>query len=138
MDRLLIDTDVILDFLFDRKPFSDHATGVLSLCENGAVKGFITPVIVSNIYYLLRKTASHKAVVEKLKQLMLIIDVLDMDKGVVVSALDSGFADFEDALQYFSAEQNGSVNIILTRNTKDYKQSSLAVLTPELYLQGRE
>ncbi len=136
MDRLLIDTDVILDFLFDRKPFSDHATEVMTLCENETITGFVTPVIISNVYYLLRRVAPHRTVIEKLKQLLLIIDVLEMDKEIVLNAINSGFADFEDALQYFSAAKNGNISIILTRNVKDYKRSSLAVLTPELYLQG--
>lgn len=60
-----------------------------------------------------------------------------MDKEVVLDALNSPFKDFEDALQNFSAIQNGKINIILTRNIKDYKKSDLAVLTPETYLKGK-
>ena len=59
MNSILIDTDVILDFFFDRKPFSDDASTILSLCENKKIKGFITPVMISNIYYILRKLAKH-------------------------------------------------------------------------------
>ena len=57
MEKILIDTDVILDFFFDRKPFSEHAEQIFSLCESKKIKGFITPVICSNTYYLLRQTA---------------------------------------------------------------------------------
>ncbi|MCL6219586.1 hypothetical protein L1967_14920 [Zunongwangia sp. M21534] len=60
-----------------------------------------------------------------------------MDKEVVLGALNSKFKDFEDALQNFSAVENGEITIILTRNVKDYKKSELAVLTPETYLQGK-
>lgn len=59
MQKALIDTDVILDFYFDRKPFSDNAEQVLALCESREIRGFITSVIISNVYYLLRKTATH-------------------------------------------------------------------------------
>lgn len=51
MDHVLIDTDVILDFFFDREPYSEYAAKVLNLCEEQKIKGFITPVAISNIYY---------------------------------------------------------------------------------------
>lgn len=60
MDKVLLDTDVILDFFFGRQPFADDATQVLGLCETGKIKGFITPVICSNVYYVLRQTAHHE------------------------------------------------------------------------------
>ena len=59
-----------------------------------------------------------------------------MDKNVVLNALNSGFNDFEDALQNFSAIENGQIKIILTRNIKDFKKSELAVLTSETYVKG--
>lgn len=134
MNRVLIDTDVILDFFFDRQPFSEYATKIISLCESTKIKGFVTPAICSNAYYLLRQTAKHNKVIDKLKQLLMITDVLIMDKEVVMNALNSGFNDFEDALQNFSARKHGNIDVILTRNLKDYKKSELGVLTPETYI----
>ncbi len=134
MEKVLIDTDVILDFFFDRKPFSEFSTRVISLCESNKIKGFVTPVIFSNVYYLLRRTAKHEKVIDKLKQLLEIIDVLHMDKEVVKNALNSGFNDFEDALQNFSAISDGKIDMIITRNVKDFKKSELGVFTPETYL----
>jgi hypothetical protein len=60
-----------------------------------------------------------------------------MNKEVVLDALNSEFKDFENGLQNFSAIQNGMINVILTRNIKDFKKSDLAVLTPETYLKGK-
>ena len=71
MDKILIDTDVILDFFFEREPFAENASKILSLCEKGIVKGFVTPVMISNVYYLLRKTAKHEKVIENLLVLKL-------------------------------------------------------------------
>ena len=138
MDHALIDTDVILDFFFDREPFAKFATNVLNLCEAKQMEGYITPVIICNIYYLLRKTASHELVTEKLKQLLSIVKVLNMDQDTVYDALNSSFKDYEDALQNFSAIRSKKINIILTRNIKDYRKSDLAVLTPETYLKGKD
>ena len=134
MKRILIDTDVILDFFFDRKPFSKYATDLFTLCENKQIEGFVTPVIYSNVYYLLRKTARHDKVIEKLTQLLSITDVLSMDRNTIYQALTSGFKDFEDALQNFSAVNDGSIDVIVTRNIKDFKKSELGVLTPESFV----
>lgn len=136
MKNVLIDTDVILDFFFDRKPFSEHASLIFSLCEQKKIKGYVTPVIISNVYYLLRKTASHKKVTEKLNILLSITEILTMDKEVVKQAINSEFKDFEDALQNYSAEKNGKISAIITRNTRDFQKSELGVFTPKIYLQS--
>ncbi len=134
MKRILIDTDVILDFFFDRKPFSDNAAKVLALCESKDITGHITSVIISNVYYLLRRNAKHEKVVDKLNQLISITEVLTTDKETILRALNSPFKDFEDALQNFSGEMIGDIDVIITRNTKDFKNSALGVMTPENYL----
>lgn len=137
MAKILIGTDVILDFFFDREPFSENAAKILSLCESKEITGFVTPVIISNVYYLLRQTAKHEKIIEKLKMLVSITDVLVINKDSILQALNSEFKDFEDALQNYSAELNKEIDIIITRNTKDYKNSSLGVMTPDNYLKMR-
>lgn len=138
MDKVLIDTDVLMDFFFERKPFAKYSTELINLCAEKKVDGFTTPVIISNVYYLLRKTAKHNIIVEKLKQLLTIIKIVNIGENVVMDALNSDIKDFEDALQNFSAVENGEIKIILTRNLKDFKKSELAILTPETYLKGKD
>jgi predicted nucleic acid-binding protein len=134
MDKVLIDSDVILDFFFDRKPFSENAAQIFSLCESKQIKGYVTPVICSNLYYLLRQVAKHDKVIKQLSQLMTIMDILSMDRVIVLQALGSGFKDFEDALQNFSVVKSGFIDVILTRNIKDYSKSEIGVFTPESYI----
>jgi len=134
MKKILIDTDVILDFFFNRKPFSEDSAIILNMCERNHIQGFVTPVIISNTYYLLRQTAPHNKVIDKLKQLVSIIDILNMNKQIVVNALNSDFKDFEDAMQNFAAVSDGDIDVIVTRNIKDFKKSEIAVLTPESFL----
>jgi len=93
-------------------------------------------VIISNVYYLLRQTSTHEKVIEKLTQLVTITEVLSTDKDVILKALNSNFRDFEDALQNYSAELNGQIDLIITRNIKDFKNSSLGIMTPENYLKA--
>ena len=134
MDYVLIDADVILDFFFDREPFAEYATQIFILCENNTIKGYTTPVIISNVYYLLNKISKHDVIIDKLKQLLNIIEIAHIDKNVIIEALNSKFKDFEDALENFAAENNEAIKIILTRNIKDYQHSKLAVFSPEMYL----
>lgn len=138
MNKILLDTDVLLDFFFDRTPFSNYTAKVLNQCNDKKIKGFTTPVIIANVYYLLRKTAKHELVIDKLNQLLNIIDIVEMNRNVVIKSLNSNFKDFEDALQNYSAIEKGNINVILTRNIKDFKNSKLVVLTPESYLKGKD
>jgi len=134
MHKILVDTDVILDFFFDREPFSENAAKILSLCEMKKVTGYVTPVIVSNVYYLLRQTAKHEKVIEKLGLLISFMEVLIVDKASILRALNSEFKDFEDALQNYAAEQSKEIDVLITRNIKDFKRSNLSVMTPDDYL----
>ena len=93
-------------------------------------------VIISNVYHLLRQSSTHEKVIEKLTQLITITEVLITDKDVILKALNSNFKDFEDALQNFSVELNGQIDVIITRNIKDFKNCSLGVMTPGNYLKS--
>lgn len=134
MKSVLIDTDVLLDFYLDRKPFSDDSLQLFLKCEQKQCRAFITPLIVANAYYILRRHATHHYVVERLQILLNTITVLTMDQKQVWAALDSKFTDFEDALQYFSAIQSNKVDGIITRNTKDYRHSKIPVFSPQEFL----
>ena len=138
MEKILLDADVLLDFFFDRKPFSDHSAKVLNLCEKKIIEGYTTPVIIANTYYMLRKESKHETVINRLNELLNIIDIVEMNRKVVIKALNSDFKDFEDALQNFSTVEYKNIEIILTRNIKDFKKSKLAILTPETYMKGRK
>jgi len=134
MINVLIDSDVLLDFFLLRDPFVTEAAEVLSACESRKVKGFVTGLIIANTYYLMRKHFNHKSIMSDFKNVLTFLDVLVIDKNIILQSIDSEFADFEDALQNYSAESYGSIDAIITRNIKDYKKSSLSVLTPEMFL----
>lgn len=133
MDKIFIDTDVILDFMLGRQPFVLESALIFSLAERKKIHICTTGLVYSNIYYILRKLAPHKKVIEQLTKLTKLTEVIDLSKKVVISALESEFNDFEDALQYFAA-WTVNCKMIITRNTKDYKYSELSVLTPGQFL----
>jgi predicted nucleic acid-binding protein len=137
LNKAFIDTDVVLDFMIAREPFALDAARIFSLSENREISVCTTGLVFSNAYYVLRKLGTHKKVIEKLTQLARIIEIIGLSKDAVLQALGSEFSDFEDALQHYAALA-GDVIAIVTRNTKDYKNSQLAVLTPDQYLKSRD
>jgi predicted nucleic acid-binding protein len=136
MNKAFIDTDVILDFMIAREPFAMDAARIFSLSEKKEISLCTTGLVFSNAYYVLRKLGTHKKVIEKLTQLERLVDIIGLSKIAVKQALESEFNDFEDAMQHYAALLENA-RIIITRNTKDYKYSELAVLTPDQYLKGR-
>lgn len=134
MIKAIIDSDIIMDFFFERKPFDWEAELILAYCELGDIKGYVTPVIVSNLYYFLRKLKKHEQVIADLKQLLRILEVAEINKSTIMEALSSKFSDFEDALHNYSIIPNCEIKVIITRNEKDYKWSNYSILTPKLYL----
>jgi predicted nucleic acid-binding protein len=136
MNKAFIDTDVILDFMIAREPFAMDAALIFSLSEKRQISLYTTGLVFSNAYYVLRKLGTHKKVIEKLTHLARLVDIIGLSKIAVRQALESEFGDFEDALQHYAALSE-NVKIIITRNTKDYKYSELAVMTPDQYLKGR-
>jgi predicted nucleic acid-binding protein len=134
MENVFIDTDVIVDFLTDRKPFSLESAKIFSLIDQKKIKGCVSSLSFSNIYYVLRKFGTHKKVISSLQELSEMVDILKVDGDIVKSALTSDFKDFEDSIQFFAAQEYKKVDCIITRNIKDYKDSSLPVMTPETFL----
>lgn len=120
-----------------REPFALDAARIFSLSEKKEISICTTTLVFSNAYYILRKLGPHKKVIEKLKQLARLLAIIELSKSEVIQALESEFNDLEDALKYYAALSE-NVKIIITRNTKDYKESEIAVSTPDQYLKSRE
>lgn len=134
MTDLFIDTDVIIDFLVDRKPFSREAAIIFTLIEQKKLKGYTSSLTFSNLYYVLRKVEAHNKVISKLDSLSKMLSILKVEEQTIIKALASGFSYFEDSIQYFSAKENRKIDAIITRNTKDFKNSEIPVMTPGDYL----
>jgi predicted nucleic acid-binding protein len=134
MTDLFIDTDVIIDFLIDRKPFSRESAIIFTLIEQKKLKGYVSSLTFSNLYYVIRKFESHNKVISKLDSLSKMVSILKVEEQTIKSAILSGFPDFEDSIQYFCAIEFKKVDVIITRNTKDYKNSDIPIMTPGDFL----
>ncbi len=131
MKRLFLDTNVLIDFLADRKPFSDAAAILFEAAINHKVQIYVSAVSYNNIYYILNQKLSHSQTLKHLAVLNEMTVTVAVTAETIDSALLSGFRDFEDAIQYCCALSIQMLDAIVTRNTKDYKKSLLAILTPQ-------
>lgn len=134
MTDIFIDTDVIIDFLIDREPHSREAAIIFTLIEQKKLKGYVSSLTFSNLYYLLRKIESHKKVIVKLDSISRLLTILKVDQQTIKYAIASGFPDFEDSIQYNCALDYKKIDVLITRNIKDYKGSEIPVMTPADYL----
>jgi predicted nucleic acid-binding protein len=128
--RVFIDTDVILDLLLAREPFFSAATRLFLLVQDGEIEGCVSPLSFSNLFYVLRKELSAPEAISALRKLKVLTRVLPVDDRTIDSALASSFADFEDAIQYYAALSD-EIDVIVTRNKRDYKTAKLPILNAE-------
>lgn len=134
-NRILIDTNVLLDYLLEREPFFEDAKKVILLCTDGNAKGCIAAHSISNMFFILRKDYSAKERREVLLNLCKIFDIEGIDKAKLISGLQNEtFPDFEDCLQMECAKSFGS-EYIVTRNVSDYLSSEVKAITPKDYLE---
>jgi len=126
--KVFVDSDIILDVLSCREPFYDSAVILFSLIEKGKLEGYTSTIVFSNVHYVLRKRVSRQIAMESLKYLKSLIQILPIDKRATELALDSEFDDFEDAIQYFCAEQN-DIKYLITRNKIDYAKAEINILS---------
>ncbi len=131
MKQIFLDTNVIIDFLANRSPFSITAAQIFNLSVIGKIKLYISAVSYNNIYYILRQTLSNVQAMKLLNELCEMTEIADVNKSTIMQSLKADFKDFEDAIQYHCALQIGKIDIIITRDTKDFKKSQLPVMNPE-------
>ena len=127
--RVLIDTNVVLDFLLEREPFFQDAELLFQAIASEQVIGYVSATTLTDIFYIARR---HTRSIDKARQAvastMTAMSICPVDRAIIEAALDSGLADFEDAVQIFSAiSQN--LAAIITRDTKGFLDSPLPTLS---------
>ena len=133
MNKLFVDTDVILDLLGRRIPHYHFSAVLFTLAEMKKIDLYTSPLIMANTFYILRKQIGIEEAKKALRKLRILLHIIDSSESVVDKALNSDFSDYEDAIQYYTALEHG-ISVILTRNLKDYKNASIIVQTPEAFL----
>jgi predicted nucleic acid-binding protein len=132
-DKIFFDNDVILDISIKRENNIKDSIKLVNLAEEGEYRGYTSSVIFTNTYYIQKKLKDHETSINFLKKLRLILTILNVNDIIIQKALESGWNDFEDSVQYFTAIQN-KIDYIITRNAEDYKKSIIPVYTPTEFL----
>jgi predicted nucleic acid-binding protein len=127
--KILFDTNIILDVLLNREPFVKLSATLVSAVENKEIEGFLCATTITTLDYLISKETNRSKSRVEIRKLLGIFHISEVNVKVLELSLNSKFNDFEDAVQYYSGEYC-SVNGLVTRNTKDYKQAKLPIYTP--------
>ena len=140
--RVLIDTNVVLDVMLSREPHAAASAEVLSRAETGDLTGCISATTVTTIHYLATRALGAERSLAEVRKLFSLFEIAPVNRAVLETALDLGFADYEDAVLHEAARQVSAQGIV-TRNPRHFKKAALPVYTPEelsraLDLRGQE
>jgi predicted nucleic acid-binding protein len=127
--NIFIDTNVLIDVLSQREPFYADSAHVWTLAEQGQIKGFISAISFNNIYYVIRRLRTRQVADRMMVLLRDTFMPVSLDKQILDQAIDSGFDDLEDAIQYFSVVRT-EADCIVSRDARAFPRSELPVLTP--------
>jgi predicted nucleic acid-binding protein len=134
MNRLLVDTNIVLDLLAKREPFYDSAALLFSLADQKKLKLSVSALTIANTSYVLSRVLTTKESREILRRFRVLVSVLPMNDKIIDLALNNAdFRDFEDGLQYYTALENQQ-DIIITRDMDGFKHAVLPLMSAEEYL----
>ena len=127
--RVLVDTNVVLDVLLDRRPFAEAASQIFALVEESRIEGFLCATTVTTVDYLLDQALESDEARAALQRLLDLFEIAPVNRPVLEQALRSDISDFEDAVLEQSARLV-SADVIATRNLTDFKMSAVTVFDP--------
>jgi predicted nucleic acid-binding protein len=131
--RVLFDTNVVLDVLLARQPFVVAASELFGLVEHSQIEGLLCATTITTIDYLLIQSIPRPAAHQALRKLLALFEIASVNRAVLEEALKSKVADFEDAVLDQAGRLAGA-EIVVTRNQRDFRLSSLRILGPDEFL----
>jgi len=131
MKKVFLDTNIIVDLIADRKPFSKYSIEIFKKAEEKKIKLFTSSHSIATTHYLLKKYLEEKILRDVLYNLLDYVTVIAVDTDVLKKGLRSKHKDFEDSIQILCASTIEKIDCIVTRNTKDFRDSEILVLTPD-------
>jgi predicted nucleic acid-binding protein len=135
--KVFVDTNVLIDVLARREPFYAESAQVWTLAEQGRVTGFVSVISFNNIYYVVRRLRTRAVANRMMVLLRDTFTPVALDKQILDQAIDGGFKDLEDAIQYFSAIRAG-VDCVVSRDARAFPKAELPIMTPhELLTAGQ-
>lgn len=136
MKKIFVDTNILVDLVADRKPFSKFAIELFKEAEMKKVTLFTSFHAMVTTHYLLKKYTDEKELRNILYDLLDFICVIPVDVDIIKKGLKSNHNDFEDAVQIFCAHSIKALDCIVTRNIKNFRNSEIPALTPDELLKS--
>jgi predicted nucleic acid-binding protein len=133
MKHVFIDTNILMDMIFHRMPFKYHALDLFTLQKKKIITTYTSTNTILSVAYYLKKSYPSKVVKGILLQLLEDVQVIEINKGMLLSGLNSITEDYEDAVQLHCALSNRKITHVITRNKKDFKDCPLHVCTAEQF-----
>lgn len=130
MKKIFLDTNVILDLLLDRAPYSDDVAEIIEQSAHYSIELCVSSITITDTNYIIEKYEGVKTARQKTKVILDLVTVESVAESTVQKASKSKFKDFEDAVQNFCAIESNH-NMIVTRDVKGFRGSSLSILTPK-------
>ena len=134
MMRVLLDTNVVLDYLLDRQPFAESAAQIMDAHKAGHFEGFVSVITPLNVFYITRRLGRHKAFAF-VKSILDEFSICPADANILHKALSLPLNDYEDAAQAASALAI-NLDAIVTRDKNDFDVAPIAVYSPSEFLQA--
>lgn len=132
--KVLLDTNIVIDIISARQPFFKESHDVVSKLLMNSDIPCIGASAVTDIVYILRKYIPDQNLrFQKIQAFMSLLEIEDTKKSTVEQAFLSEMKDYEDAVQFQTCVEN-SIDMIITRNTKDFTDSKIPAVTPADYL----
>jgi len=131
--KVLIDANVLIDVALARPGLHEVSGEALSRCGDSENTAFVAWHTLSNVFYILRSQAGRDRAVEFLEDLLQWVQVAGVGHSDALRAFGYGISDFEDALQVSAAEACAA-DLILTRNTADFRNSPISATSPEEFI----
>lgn len=127
--RVLIDTNIVLDYLLDREPFLQDAEALFNVIDSGQVVGYVTATTLTDIFYIARRqTRSIELARQAVSTTLAVMVICSVNRGILEAAFASGLPDFEDAVQIYCAVAE-SLDAIVTRDLQGFSNSAIPVLS---------
>ena len=131
MKKLFLDTNIIVDLIADRKPFSKYVIQIFQKAESKEIELFTSSHSIATTHYLLKKYLAEKELRAVLYNLLDYLTVVAVDVDILKKGLRSNHKDFEDSIQILCASSIEKIDCIVTRNTKDFKASEIPAYNPD-------
>jgi|WetSurMetagenome_2_1015567.scaffolds.fasta_scaffold106448_2 predicted nucleic acid-binding protein len=131
--RVFVDANVLLDVLANRRPFYRDAARIWTLAESGKIEALISAISFNNVYYVVRKASDRKTAEKALQLMRNIFVAVPLTVQILSRAIDAGFSDFEDAIQFHSAVHAGAARII-TRDADHFPVADIPAISPAAFL----